>query len=75
MTTETNAERLRIIKDYFSCKLELLDTVTTEISNSDVEWLIQQAATLQWVKDAILVCNEEDVSPRELARLLDKSNL
>lgn len=71
MTTETNVERLKRLSRTEGC----LVNGDVILSESDFMWLIKRAKMLQWIKEAILICNEEDMSPKELARLLDKSNL
>jgi hypothetical protein len=40
---------------------------------SNMDWLINQAKTLEWVKQVISLCNEEDLAPKELARMLEKN--
>ncbi|GKU81240.1 hypothetical protein [Niallia sp. NCCP-28] len=45
---------------------------SAQLSKSDFDFLIKQAEKLEWIKKAIQVCNEEKLSPQELAIVLSK---
>ena len=33
-------------------------------------WLLEQAKTLEWLKDAINICNENNISPKDLGEFM-----
>lgn len=48
-------------------KTEQVGGYTLLISIDDVDWLIEQSKKLEWLKKAIEVCNDEKLTPSELA--------
>jgi hypothetical protein len=66
----TDKERLEEIKEWFNAD--------GEMHEFQIEWLIEQAEKaellnkkFEWLKKAIEVCNDEKISPKELANLLN----
>jgi hypothetical protein len=40
------------------------------VTTQELRWLIKQAEKLEWLKQAIEVCNDEKLTPKELANKL-----
>ena len=38
----------------------------------EVKWLIKQVKKLEWLKEAVSVCNEQKITPQELAKMLNE---
>jgi hypothetical protein len=51
-------------------KTEQVGGYSLLISIEDVDWLIEQTKKLEWLKMAVEVCNDEKLTPSELADIL-----